>query len=165
MPTIGAKAKWAEMWCNSQHALFPECLVTFAVLAEGIFSPVPSVKFFGLSNVVYSLAYVLQTSSSATMKLFTVTCPLQLLAQTSLLYLHQGDCQQCHQNQRMLHPQSAPIQPHGYECNNHEPIHLILCQLPPSQTETIYYLQWDCQQCHSAAPNDDAPVCTADHVP
>ncbi len=73
MPTIGAKAKWAEMWCNSQHALFPECLVTFAVLAEGIFSPVPSVKFFGLSNVVYSLAYVLQTSSSATMKLFTVT--------------------------------------------------------------------------------------------
>ncbi len=62
MPTIGAKAKWAEMWCNSQHALFAECLVTFAVLAEGIFSPVPSVPFFGLRNVVYSLAYVCKQS-------------------------------------------------------------------------------------------------------
>jgi ribonucleotide reductase beta subunit family protein with ferritin-like domain len=36
MPTIGAKAKWAEMWCNSQHALFAECLITFAIV-EGVF--------------------------------------------------------------------------------------------------------------------------------
>jgi hypothetical protein len=126
------------------------------------------VPFFGLRNVVYSLAYVCKQSHQPqwSSSLWLWLCPLQLLAQTSLLYLHQGDCQQCHQNQRMLHPQSgAPIQPHGYECNNHEPINLILCQLPPSQTETTYYLQWDCQQCHSAAPNDDAPVCTADHIP
>jgi ribonucleoside-diphosphate reductase subunit M2 len=36
VPTIGAKAKWAEMWCNSQHALFAEHLIAFAVV-EGIF--------------------------------------------------------------------------------------------------------------------------------
>jgi hypothetical protein len=35
----------------------------------------------------------------------------------------------------MLHPQSTPIQPHGYECNPHEPIHSILCWSPPRWTE------------------------------
>jgi hypothetical protein len=38
--------------------------------------PVPSVPSFGLSNVVCSLDYVLQMSSSALMKLFTVTLPV-----------------------------------------------------------------------------------------
>ncbi len=81
MPTIGAKAKWAEMWCNSQHALFAECLVTFAVLAEGIFSPVPSVPFFGLHNVVYSLAYVCKQSHQPqwSSSLWLWLCPLQVL--------------------------------------------------------------------------------------
>ena len=36
MPTVGAKVKWAEMWCNSQHTLFTEHLITFAIV-EGIF--------------------------------------------------------------------------------------------------------------------------------
>jgi ribonucleotide reductase beta subunit family protein with ferritin-like domain len=36
MPTIGAKVKWAEMWCNSQHASFAKHLIIFAVV-EGIF--------------------------------------------------------------------------------------------------------------------------------
>jgi hypothetical protein len=59
MPATGAKAKWAEMWCNPQHgASFIECLVAFAVV-EGIFFLVPSVPSSGLSNVVCSLAYVL----------------------------------------------------------------------------------------------------------
>jgi hypothetical protein len=49
-----------------------------------------------------------------------------MLAQTSMLYLHQGDCWQCHPNQRTLYLQSTPIQPHGYECNPDEPIHSIL---------------------------------------
>jgi ribonucleoside-diphosphate reductase subunit M2 len=36
MPAIGAKAKWAEIWCNSQHASFAKTLVTLAAV-EGIF--------------------------------------------------------------------------------------------------------------------------------
>jgi ribonucleotide reductase beta subunit family protein with ferritin-like domain len=36
MPAIGAKAKWAEMWCNSKHASFAKHLIAFAVV-EGIF--------------------------------------------------------------------------------------------------------------------------------
>jgi ribonucleoside-diphosphate reductase subunit M2 len=51
MPTIGTKAKWAEMWCNSQHASFTKCLIAFS-------SPGPSVPSFSLSYVVYPLDYM-----------------------------------------------------------------------------------------------------------
>jgi ribonucleoside-diphosphate reductase subunit M2 len=36
MPAIHAKAKWAEMWCNSQHASLAKHLITYAIV-EGIF--------------------------------------------------------------------------------------------------------------------------------
>jgi len=36
MPAVAAKAKWAELWCNPNHASFAERLVAFTVI-EGIF--------------------------------------------------------------------------------------------------------------------------------
>jgi hypothetical protein len=42
---------------------------------------------------------------------------------------------------------SAPIQPRGMNANLVS-IHLILCQLPPLQTETTYYLQ--CNEPHAS---------------
>jgi hypothetical protein len=86
------------------------------------------------------------------------TCVLlQSLTQTSFFYPRQGDCRQYYPNPmlpfnlmgmnatfdcRQYYPnQSDSIQPHGYECNLHEPIHSILCRSPP-RTETIrIYIQ------------------------
>jgi hypothetical protein len=48
---IGAKAKWAEMWCNPHHASFAEYFVAFAVV-EGISFSGSFVPSPGLSNVV-----------------------------------------------------------------------------------------------------------------
>jgi hypothetical protein len=58
MSTIGAKAKWAEMWCNPEHIahnLLDVSTLPWQLLKA--FFLVPSVPSFGLSNVVCSLAY------------------------------------------------------------------------------------------------------------
>jgi hypothetical protein len=49
---VGAKAKWAEMWCNSQYSTFAEGLITFA--KKAFFR-------FLLCNL-YSMTFVLRTS-------------------------------------------------------------------------------------------------------
>jgi hypothetical protein len=58
MPAYGAKAKWAEMWCNSQHTSFTKQMSHHLFCCGRHTFPVHSVPSVGLSNAVYSLAYV-----------------------------------------------------------------------------------------------------------
>jgi ribonucleotide reductase beta subunit family protein with ferritin-like domain len=131
IPTVGAKVKWAEMWCNSQHASFTKRLITF-VVAEGIFFPFPSVPSFGLSNVKSVLpglcfANELISHDEALHCDFACVPYNHLLKPRCSICIREIVDSAVQPNQRPLLLQSTSIQPHGYDCNPHEPIHLILC--------------------------------------
>jgi hypothetical protein len=76
---VGVKAKWAEMWCNSQYSTFAEGLVAFAKR-----------HFLGSFCAIFTkcdLCFAYELIS-----LFTVTLPVSSRVLTFFFYPRNGDC-------------------------------------------------------------------------
>ena len=87
MTTIGTKAKWAEIWCNSQHASFAKHLITFAVV-EGIFfsGSFCAIFWFKQHGVLPGLCFANELISRDE----ALHCDFASVLYNH--YLHQGDC-------------------------------------------------------------------------